>query len=178
MNIAYWVKIWLSYASKKESDIWSNCTIRFSLSMTPLQLCLTVWKPQALVPDQYYIIQKESTKVICWIIHWIISIPFFLEVLAWNSFSSILTEILLYFMRQKNERRAPEHSRAAPTGRSAWTCRPAGDMTGLLNVLSHTHKLTQTKRTALLLASISRSRGYNSEADNCSFTFPMSFGCT
>lgn len=53
-------------------------------------------------------------------------IPFFLEVLAWNSFSSTLTEILLYFMRQKNERRAPEHSLMAPTGRSVWTCTPAG----------------------------------------------------
>lgn len=57
-------------------------------------------------------------------------IPFFLEVLAWNSFSSTLTEILLYFMRQKKERRAPEHNRVSPTGRSVWTCTPAGDMKG------------------------------------------------
>lgn len=57
-------------------------------------------------------------------------IPFFLEVLAWNSFSSTLTEILLYFMRQKKERRAPEHSRVAPIGISVWTCTPAGYMKG------------------------------------------------
>lgn len=53
--------------------------------------------------------------------------PFFLEVFAWVSFSSIFTGILLYFMRQKKERRAPEHNRDAPMGRSAWTCRPAAD---------------------------------------------------
>lgn len=74
-----------------------------------------------------------------------ISLPFFLEVPAWNSFSSTLTEILLYFMRQKNERRAPVHSRDAPTGRSAWTCRPAGDMT-VLNVLALSHSLPHSHR--------------------------------
>lgn len=68
----------------------------------------------------------------------IIPLPFFLDELDWNSLSSTLTEILLYFMRQKNERRVPEHSRAAPTGRSAWTCRPAKSMTEELNLLPHT----------------------------------------
>lgn len=30
-------------------------------------------------------------------------------------------------MRQKKERRAPEHNRDAPIGRSAWTCKPAAE---------------------------------------------------
>ncbi len=50
--------------------------------------------------------------------------PFFFEAPAWKSFSS-LKVTLLYFIRQKNERRAPEQSRAAPTGSSACTCNPA-----------------------------------------------------
>lgn len=48
---------------------------------------------------------------------------------------------------------------------------------------THTHLTLHTlsphtaeSHTYLLLASISRSRGYNSEAESCSFTFPMSFG--
>lgn len=52
--------------------------------------------------------------------------PFFLDAPAWKS-SSTLTQTLLYFMRQKKDRRAPEHSLVAPTGSSACTCSPAGD---------------------------------------------------
>ena len=53
--------------------------------------------------------------------------PFLLDGPGWNSFSSTFTETLLYFMRQKKERRAPEPSLVAPAGRSAGTCSPAGE---------------------------------------------------
>lgn len=52
------------------------------------------------------------------------------------------------------------------------------------HVITHTethiqeHIHTQIRQNGLLLASMSRSRGYNSVADNCSFTFPMSLWWT
>lgn len=50
-------------------------------------------------------------------------IPFFFG-LGKHSFSS-LTVVLLHFIRQKKERRAPEFSRAGPAWKSVCTCKPA-----------------------------------------------------
>lgn len=48
----------------------------------------------------------------------------------------------------------------------------------IMHTEAHIEVYTQMRRSDLLLASMSRSRGYNSVADNCSFTFPMSLWWT
>lgn len=52
--------------------------------------------------------------------------PFFFEQVEEKSFSSILTEGRLHFIRQKKERLAPEHSLDGPGVMSVFTGRPAG----------------------------------------------------
>lgn len=101
-------------------------------------------------------------------------LPFFFDVLGWNSLSSCLTEILWYFMRQKKERRAPGHSRAAPTGRSAWTCRPAVEKKGQLDRGIHTvewvrhrHADAHTLRHTVEIVTLT----HNTNAIPLTFTF-------
>lgn len=54
-------------------------------------------------------------------------LPFFLEQVEGKSLSSTLTEGLLHFIRQKNDRRAPEHSLDGPGVMSVLTGRPAAN---------------------------------------------------
>lgn len=53
------------------------------------------------------------------------TVPFFLEQVEGKSLSSTLTEGLLHFILQKNERLAPEQSREGPGVMSVFTGRPA-----------------------------------------------------
>lgn len=52
-------------------------------------------------------------------------LPFFLEQVEGKSLSSTLTEGLLHFILQKNDRLAPEQSRDGPGVISVFTGRPA-----------------------------------------------------
>lgn len=58
---------------------------------------------------------------------YISTIPFFLEQVEGKSLSSTLTEGLLHFIRQKNERLAPEQSLDGPGVMSVFTGRPAAN---------------------------------------------------
>lgn len=52
-------------------------------------------------------------------------VPFFLEQVEGKSLSSTFTDGRLHFIRQKNERLAPEHSRDGPGVMSVLTGSPA-----------------------------------------------------
>lgn len=104
-------------------------------------------------------------------------IPFFLEQVEGKSLSSILTDGRLHFIRQKKDRRAPEHSLEGPGVMSVFTGRPAlkkkiNESKYLFNRLD-----VHEKKENVLLASMRRSRGAVSDDDSCSFTLAMSFGC-
>lgn len=56
------------------------------------------------------------------------ALPFFLEQVEGKSLSSTLTDGLLHFILQKNERLAPEQSLDGPGVMSVFTGRPAAEI--------------------------------------------------
>lgn len=109
--------------SKQGGDrIQLNCFSKrvSSIHLHSLQLLLVITTRVVLL-TQNLNIPNFKTESFCLI--YTVWIPFLFG-LGKHSFSS-LTVVLLHFIRQKKERRAPEFSRTGPAWKSVCTCKPA-----------------------------------------------------